>query len=51
MKEFVELVAAMRNAQKEYFRTRHQDWLVKSKELEKQVDQAIFDHNNPPLDL
>lgn len=39
--EFYLLVANMRNAQKEYFRTRSRDLLSKSKQLEKQVDDEI----------
>jgi hypothetical protein len=41
MKEFIELVREMRNAQKEYFKTRSRDLLSKSKQLEKQVDDEI----------
>jgi hypothetical protein len=39
--EFYALVANMRNAQKEYFKTRSRDLLSKSKQLEKQVDDEI----------
>lgn len=39
--EFYLLVANMRNAQKEYFRTRSRDLLSKSMQLEKQVDDEI----------
>ena len=39
--EFYALVANMRNAQKEYFKTRSRDMLSKSKQLEKQVDDEI----------
>jgi hypothetical protein len=39
--EFYLLVANMRNAQKEYFKTRSRDLLSKSKQLEKQVDDEI----------
>lgn len=41
--DFAELVGAMRDAQKEYFRTRDKAVLRKSKELEKKVDYAIMD--------
>ena len=41
MKDFIELVRAMRAAQKEYFRTRTGTALKKSKALEKQVDDFI----------
>ena len=39
--EFYLLVANMRNAQKEYFKTRSRNLLSKSKQLEKQVDDEI----------
>lgn len=39
--EFYTLVANMRNAQKEYFKTRSRDLLSKSMQLEKQVDDEI----------
>lgn len=39
--EFYLLVANMRNAQKEYFKTRSRDLLSKSMQLEKQVDDEI----------
>ncbi len=39
--EFYALVANMRNAQKEYFKTRSRDLLSKSMQLEKQVDDEI----------
>lgn len=39
--EFVRLVAAMRTAQREYFRTRSTGALDRSKGLEKRVDKAI----------
>ena len=38
---FVSLVRKMREAQREYFRTRSKDSLMKSKTLEKQVDEAL----------
>lgn len=41
MEEFVNLVQAMRTAQKTYFRTRSYDDLNKSKKLEAQVDREI----------
>ncbi len=41
--EFVNAVKEMREAQKKYFRTRSQDALLKSKELEKIVDNLIAD--------
>lgn len=39
--EFYSLVKEMREAQKEYFRTRSKDSLIKSKALEKRVDEAL----------
>jgi hypothetical protein len=41
MEKFIELVASMRTAQTEYFRTKSYDALKKAKELESQVDEAI----------
>ena len=41
MNEFIELVREMRNAQKEYFRTRDKNVLQKSKELERKVDAFL----------
>ena len=38
---FVSLVRKMREAQREYFRTRSKNSLMKSKVLEKQVDEAL----------
>lgn len=39
--EFRELVAKMRSAQRDYFRTRSRDALDQSKQLERAVDAAI----------
>lgn len=41
MNEFIELVREMRNAQKEYFKTRDKNILLKSKELERKVDSFL----------
>lgn len=41
MNEFIELVREMRNAQKEYFKTRDKNVLLKSKELERKVDTFV----------
>lgn len=41
MKEFIELVRKMRNAQKEYFRTRDKRVLQESKQLECRVDAIL----------
>ena len=46
MKEFIELVREMRNAQKEYFKTRSKDVLNRSKELERKVDTELQSINN-----
>lgn len=40
-KEFFNLVSEMRQAQKNYFKTRNQSYLDRSKHLEKQVDAEI----------
>lgn len=49
--EFVKLVAQMREAQRNYFKTRDHSWLAKSKALERQVDNLIMVMNNPQQDL
>ena len=41
MNEFMQLVREMRNAQKEYFKTRDKNVLQRSKELERKVDACI----------
>ena len=41
LEEFVNLVQAMRSAQKAYFRTRSHDDLDRAKKLESQVDREI----------
>ena len=41
MDEFIKTVQEMRNAQKEYFRTRDKAILAKSKELERKVDNML----------
>lgn len=40
---FVKRVHEMREAQKNYFRTRHSMWLERSKQLETLVDQMVAD--------
>lgn len=45
MNEFIELVREMRNAQKEYFKTRDKNILQKSKELERKVDALLQQKN------
>ena len=39
--EFVEKVAAMREAQRQYFKTKSPDWLNKAKSLEREVDKIL----------
>lgn len=41
MNKFIELVREMRDAQKEYFRTRDKNVLLKRKELERKVDSFL----------
>lgn len=43
--DFTKLVADMRHAQREYFRTRSPTALEASKRLEKAVDTALRDHD------
>lgn len=40
-RQFFDLTASMRKAQKEYFKTRSRDALNRSKELEKRIDDEI----------
>ncbi len=40
-REFFDIVAKMRHAQKQYFKTRLAEWLIESKGLEKKVDAEI----------
>ncbi len=40
-REFFDTVAKMRQAQKQYFKTRSTEWLIESKGLEKTVDDEI----------
>lgn len=47
-KDFRELVRRMREAQKNYFRTRHKGYLDYSRSLEKQVD-AELTNDTPKL--
>lgn len=47
--EFLKTVKDMRDAQKEYFKTRSFSALEKSRHLEKRVDQMIKDNENPGL--
>ena len=40
-RDFFNLVAKMRNAQQQFFKTRQQEWVIESKKLERQVDDEI----------
>lgn len=51
MNEFIELVRQMREAQKEYFRTRDRQVLQRSKVLEKRVDVLLAEYDNKPKGL
>ena len=39
--EFYKKVSAMREAQKQFFKTKDREWLQKSKSLEREVDGMI----------
>lgn len=41
IEEFIKTIQEMRNAQKEYFKTRDRVSLAKSKELEREVDNML----------
>lgn len=47
--QIITAVKAMRDAQKEYFRTRDKELLRKSKALEKKVDALINQYMNPQI--
>lgn len=47
MTQFEYTVLQMRNAQRDYFRTRCMDALRESKALEKQVDEMLEEMQNP----
>lgn len=49
--QFVEKVSEMRNAQKQYFRTRSYEILSRAKQLEREVDAEIERLLNPQGDL
>lgn len=49
IREFTTLVRQMRDVQKEYFRTRDKRILACSKELERRVDKAIEEADQPTL--
>jgi hypothetical protein len=50
-KEIIKLARTMRQAQKDYFNSRRHDDLQRSKQLERQLDQALEDwtNQNPTL--
>jgi len=43
IEKFISTVMDMRTAQKSYFKTREQKWLIASKQLERDVDNWIED--------
>ena len=47
MTQFEYTVLQMRNAQRDYFRTRSMDALRESKALERQVDEMLEEMQNP----
>ncbi len=47
--EFADKVFAMREAQKEYFRLRTAEALMRSKSLEKEVDSILLTRKNRPI--
>ena len=49
--QIISSVRAMREAQKEYFRTRDINVLRRSKALEKRVDTLLAEYDNPQKDL
>lgn len=49
--QFVEKVSEMRNAQKQYFRTRSSEILRRAKQLEREVDAEIARFCDPQDDL
>lgn len=49
--KFRALVRRMREAQREYFRTRNSGWLRLSKDLERQVDDALGGEHEASGDL
>lgn len=48
LEELLSLVVKMRDAQKEYFKTRRGDVLADSKRLEREFDKAADAYFNPP---
>lgn len=51
MSAFIDKVAEMREAQKNYFRLRTGLWLSKSKALEREVDRMIAEAKDPQQSL
>ena len=48
LNELLHLAMKMREAQKEYFKTRRGDALADSKRLEREFDKAADEYFNPP---
>ena len=46
---FFDKVMRMRQAQKQYFKTKQPDWLRFARAMEKEVDSMISDRFNPSL--
>lgn len=51
LERLLDLVLAVRNAQREFFRTRSASALERSKALEKQVDDLLAKINSPQQEL
>lgn len=49
--EFEKQVKEMRQAQKEFFRTKKSEWLEHSKDLEKKVDQYLTDKESNQITM
>lgn len=49
--QFVELVSKMRQAQKNYFRTRGKNYLDESKQLERRVDEMAKEFRDTQQEL
>lgn len=50
-KQIIAAVKEMREAQREYFRTRDKKALQRSKSLEKMVDELLAKYDNPQKEL
>lgn len=51
IRELADLVGEMRHWQREFFRTRNQDALAKSKSLERRVDETLAAIRSPQRGL